>query len=153
MKYYQDLILILDIETEEAVTLDNMVDWDYAIQMGPSSLLCRLPNNTNDDHKDNDDDERQRRRRRSLLNRILLFCEDHHYQLASIGCCFCCRNGMGTRLSFFLGSHCCSFSILMSSLTAGKDVVHGTGEDLFVDNKALAAHFLVDMVAVQWLCY
>jgi hypothetical protein len=71
--------LILDIETEEAVTLDNMVDWDYAIQMGPSSLLCRLPNNTNDDHKDNDDDERQRRRRRSLLNRILLFCEDHHY--------------------------------------------------------------------------
>jgi hypothetical protein len=41
----------------------------------------------------------------------------------------------------------------MSSLTAGKDVVHGTGEDLFVDNKALAAHFLVDMVAVQWLCY
>ena len=78
MKYYQDLILILDIESEEAVPLDNMLDRDYVIQMGPSSLLCRLPNNTNDDN----DDEQQWRRRR-LLGWILLFCEDHQVQITA----------------------------------------------------------------------
>jgi hypothetical protein len=47
--------LILDIEAEETIPVDSMVEQDYAIQMGLSSLMCRLPNNTNDDNDDNDE--------------------------------------------------------------------------------------------------
>jgi len=66
----------LDIEAEEATSLDCMVEWDCVIRMGPSSLLFKLPNNTNDD---NDDDDDQQRRRR-LAGRVLLLCGDNQVQ-------------------------------------------------------------------------
>ena len=68
------MVLILDIEAEEATSLDCMVERDGVIRMVPSSLLFRLPNNTNDD---NDDDDDQQRRRMRLAGWILLLCGDN----------------------------------------------------------------------------